>query len=126
MFNKRIARYAAAFTLLAAAHNTYAQNTSLIKQRVVDDLLAPPVNQTAIQSIVQTIRPDGTWPGINYKDVSRTGFQHKQHLDNMLELARAYKARQPAIPRCCCKEGLRTRTRSLDRKGLPLRELVVE
>ncbi|MDF2188191.1 polysaccharide lyase family 8 super-sandwich domain-containing protein [Paraflavitalea sp. CAU 1676] len=96
MLNKRIARYAAAFTLLAAAHSTYAQNTSLIKQRVVDDLLAPPVNQTAIQSIVQTIRPDGTWPGIDYKDVSRTGFQHKQHLDNMLELARAYK--KPGSP----------------------------
>lgn len=91
MYQQRIARYALAIAMSTATFATQAQNTALIKKRVVDDLLAPPVNTTAIQKLVSTIQPDGTWPGIDYKDVSRTGFQHRHHLDNMLELARAYK-----------------------------------
>lgn len=71
--------------------HTAAATLRVIKQRVVSDLLAPPVNQSAIGQLLKTIQPDGTWPGINYKDVSRTGFQHKDHLENMLALARAYQ-----------------------------------
>jgi chondroitin AC lyase len=62
-----------------------------IKKRIVDDLMEPSVNAKAIRTLIETIQPDGTWPGINYKDVSRTGFEHKIHLDNMLGMARAYK-----------------------------------
>lgn len=89
----RVAMAVFLFLLLAAAQ---AQDIARIKKRVVDELLAPPVHQAAIQQLVQTIRPDGTWPGIDYTDVSRTGFQHRQHLDNMLELARAFK--KPGSP----------------------------
>ncbi len=78
---------------LLASAGVHAQDISTIKKRVVDDLLAPPVNKEEIAQLIKTIQPDGTWPGIDYKDVSRTGFQHKQHLDNMLALARAYKKR---------------------------------
>ncbi len=73
-----------------------AQDIRVIKERVVNDLLEPPVNSTAVTQLVRSIQPDGTWPGINYKDVSRTGFQHKDHLENMLVLARAYK--KPGSP----------------------------
>ena len=51
-----------------------------IKKRIVDDLLAPAVNETNVRLLMQTMRPDGTWPDINYKDVSRTGFEHRIHL----------------------------------------------
>ncbi|MBO9561510.1 MAG: hypothetical protein J7621_02005 [Niastella sp.] len=79
--------------ILLASFYSLAQDPTLrvIKQRVVSDLMAPGIDQTAIGNLVKTIRPDGTWPGIDYKDVSRTGFQHKDHLENMLALARAYK-----------------------------------
>ncbi|WP_276482792.1 polysaccharide lyase family 8 super-sandwich domain-containing protein [Paraflavitalea pollutisoli] len=96
MYQQRITHYALAAVFTAGAFAAQAQNTALIKKRVVDDLLAPPVNTAAMQKLVSTIQPDGTWPGIDYKDVSRTGFQHRQHLDNMLELARAYK--KPGSP----------------------------
>jgi len=89
--SKRIAPYAFVLTSVIAAYNTHAQNTALIKERVVADLLEARVQEAAVRKMVNTIQPDGTWPGIDYKDVSRTGFQHKQHLENMLELARAYK-----------------------------------
>ncbi len=68
-----------------------AQDIQVIKERVTGDLLEPAVSNHSITQLVQSIQPGGTWPGINYQDVSRTGFQHKDHLENMLSLARAYK-----------------------------------
>jgi chondroitin AC lyase len=68
-----------------------------IRGRVISDLLEPLVNVAEINKLVQTQLPDGTWPNINYKDVSRTGFQHSEHLNNMLSLARAYKKSGSAL-----------------------------
>jgi Polysaccharide lyase family 8, C-terminal beta-sandwich domain len=41
--------------------------------------------------LITTIKADGSWPDINYKDTSRTGFQHREHLEHMVDLGRAYK-----------------------------------
>jgi chondroitin AC lyase len=62
-----------------------------IRNRIIADLLAPAVDEAAIAQLTKNIKPDGSWPDINYQDVSRTGFQHKDHLENMLALSRAYK-----------------------------------
>ncbi|MCE6991395.1 polysaccharide lyase family 8 super-sandwich domain-containing protein [Dyadobacter sp. CY323] len=62
-----------------------------IRKRVVEDLLKPTVDAKHIEELISTQKQDGTWPGINYTDVSRTGFEHSEHLNNMLELARALK-----------------------------------
>jgi chondroitin AC lyase len=53
--------------------------------------LTPSIEADKINQLLKSIRPDGSWPGINYTDTSRTGFQHRDHLENMLDLARAYK-----------------------------------
>ncbi|MDQ6476944.1 polysaccharide lyase family 8 super-sandwich domain-containing protein [Dyadobacter sp. LHD-138] len=63
----------------------------LIRKRVVADLMEPAVNVQEIKTLIKSQKPDGTWPEINYQDVSRTGFEHSEHLRNMLELSRAYK-----------------------------------
>ncbi|GAA4746056.1 polysaccharide lyase family 8 super-sandwich domain-containing protein [Flavisolibacter ginsenosidimutans] len=68
-----------------------SQDLETIRQRIVEDLLQPKVDEAAIQKDVETIQPDGSWPGINYKDTTKTGFQHAVHLERMLDLARAYK-----------------------------------
>src|SRR5687768_806169 len=57
-----------------------------IRTRIITDLMAPAVDDAAVAQLIKTIKPDGSWPGINYQDVSRTGFQHKDHLENMLAL----------------------------------------
>jgi chondroitin AC lyase len=44
-----------------------------------------------IERLVDSIRTNGRWPDINYKDVSRTGFEHGRHLSNLVELSRAYR-----------------------------------
>jgi chondroitin AC lyase len=53
--------------------------------------MIPSVNEAHVRTLIQTINPDGTWPGINYTDVSNTGFQHSEHLGNLVEMSRAYK-----------------------------------
>ena len=63
----------------------------IIRKRVVADLLEPEINKEEIGKLFKTQKSDGTWPDINYQDVSRTGFEHSEHLRNMLELARAFK-----------------------------------
>ncbi len=49
------------------------------------------VDEGRVERMMNTLAPGGHWPGINYEDVSRTGFQHSEHLNNMLHMARAYK-----------------------------------
>ena len=63
----------------------------LIRNRIIADLMEPTINAAAISQMASTIKPDGSWPNINYVDTSRTGFQHREHLEHMLDLARAYK-----------------------------------
>jgi chondroitin AC lyase len=62
-----------------------------IKNRVLTDLLKSPVDDDKVASLIQTLQEDGTWPGINYTDVSRTAFEHRYHSSNMVYLAQAYQ-----------------------------------
>ncbi len=68
-----------------------SQDMQIIRKRIIDDLLQPAIDADKIKRLVKTIQTDGSWPGINYKDTTKTGFQHSIHLENMLDLARAYK-----------------------------------
>ena len=71
---------------------TYAQNDlKTIKDRVRTELMKPQVNDLTVKILITEIKEDGTWPEINYKDVSRTGFEHRNHTANMVLLARAYQ-----------------------------------
>jgi chondroitin AC lyase len=65
----------------------------IIKQRVTETLMKPAVDDADIEILVNSLKPDGTWPGINYEDVSNEGFQHARHSANMVQLARAYKTK---------------------------------
>lgn len=68
----------------------------IVRKRLTDDLLTPAVNEEEVNLLTKTLQPGGYWPNINYEDVSRTGFEHSVHLQNMLTLARAY--RKPSSP----------------------------
>ena len=91
---KQILRITTTIFFLLAANSVYCVNSDieLIKERILENLMQADVNDTQIRGLVETIRDDGTWPGINYKDVSREAFEHRYHLDNMVNLARAYKS----------------------------------
>lgn len=62
-----------------------------LRKRIAAEMLDPQVNEEKVIQLISSIREDGTWPGIDYVDVSNTGFQHREHLANLVELSRAYK-----------------------------------
>ena len=75
----------AVFTTFSTANS----DIDKIKERVVEALMKSEVDDSRIATLVETIKEDGTWPGIDYTDISRTGFQHVRHYGNMISLARA-------------------------------------
>lgn len=71
--------------------NCASPKIETLRQKVITELMAPPVNEVHVRELMATLNTDGTWPGINYMDVSNTGFQHARHLGNLIEMSRAYK-----------------------------------
>ncbi|MEX1121745.1 MAG: polysaccharide lyase family 8 super-sandwich domain-containing protein [Balneolales bacterium] len=63
----------------------------MLREMVISELMEPEVDASEISALLNSIQQDGTWPNIDYEDVSSTGFQHSRHLGNLLELSRAYK-----------------------------------
>ncbi|KAB7728067.1 chondroitin lyase [Rudanella paleaurantiibacter] len=72
-----------------------AQNDlKLIKERVVTDLMADPVNDKQVETILAKINEDGSFKGINYADLSRTAsFPHGGHTRDLVTMAKAYKSK---------------------------------
>ncbi len=63
----------------------------VVRQRYMAELLDTAPDDNAVARLLETIRADGSWPGIDYQDVSRTGFQHAEHLANMRQLGLAFR-----------------------------------
>lgn len=67
------------------------KDLEVIRTRVLEDLLKPSVNNQHISRLISSFKKDRTWPNINYEDVSRTGFRMIVHLNNVYDMALAYK-----------------------------------
>lgn len=74
----------------------FDEDLETVRRRVIAKLLEPTVDEQQVVELMSSIREDGSWPRIDYADTSRTGFEHQEHLDNMLALGRSY--RQPESP----------------------------
>ncbi len=77
--------------LLTFSAKSINSDIELLRQKVVAEMLNPAVNEAQIIKLMTTLQEQGTWPNINYVDVSRTGFRHGEHLANLVNLSRAYK-----------------------------------
>lgn len=64
-----------------------------IKKRVLTEILKSEIDDLEITLLIESLKDDGTWPGIDYENVSREGFEHRYHSANMVTLARAYKTK---------------------------------
>ncbi len=62
----------------------------IVKQRVVSEILKSQASDDDVANLIKTMRDDGSWPGINYEDVSNTGFENRIHLENMIEMSLAF------------------------------------
>ena len=70
------------------------QDTSdleLVRERVREDLLDEEVDEANIADLLNNLQENGSWPDINYQDVSRTGFEHSRHLSNLQEMSLAFE-----------------------------------
>src|SRR5688572_8091149 len=78
----------ASFSKVSEKHSANSEtDLEIIRKRIIRDLLEPVVEESLIQSLMKSVKPDGSWPDIDYDNVSRTGFQHSRHLDNMFQLS---------------------------------------
>ncbi|MDR2468989.1 MAG: polysaccharide lyase beta-sandwich domain-containing protein [Tannerella sp.] len=79
--------------ILSASAVGAAPNADIetVRGRIIASLMAPPVDDARTRELAASLRKDGTWPNIDYDNVSNTGFQHIQHLANMVQMSRAYK-----------------------------------
>ena len=78
---------------VSAKSVTDSDDIKKVKDRVIKEAMKPEVDDAVVAKLVETIKDDGTWPGIDYENVSREGFEHRYHHSNMVTLARAYKTK---------------------------------
>jgi chondroitin AC lyase len=99
IMKKIVSHLLGAFLLLLVCSSLSAKDSDIekIKKRVVSELMKPGVDDAEVARLLETIKDDGTWPGIDYENVSREGFEHRVHLANMVILARAYKSKSSKL-----------------------------
>ncbi len=80
------------FSLWAPYSLAQQQDISLIKDRIVVDLMATPIADSQVADIMARMTADGSFRNINYDDLSRTAsFPHGGHTRDLVYLAKAYK-----------------------------------
>ncbi len=88
---KVISRFVVLILLCLMTDFASAQNDfDLVKGRVVAEILTGHVEDSLVSGLMLTLRQDGSWPGIDYQDLTNTGFQHIRHLRNMIWMSLAY------------------------------------
>lgn len=81
----------------AVAHDGRSGMT-LIKSRVIIELMKGTVNDAQVRQIISTYSPEGNFTGIDYSDLSReAGFPQQKHLSNLFSLAKAYQTSSSAF-----------------------------
>lgn len=87
-----------AFLCLSISGALFAKSDlELVKQRVVAEILKAEVDDSVVSELINSVNPDGSWPDINYEDLSKTGFENLLHLYNLENLCLAYQHRSSSF-----------------------------
>jgi len=79
------------FLLLFQAYPAFGNELDTIRKRVVAELLDAEISEDLVKEILNRMAEDGSYPEIDYADLSRTaGFPHRHHTGNLVYLAQAY------------------------------------
>jgi len=89
-FRATIASLAIFSCLLPVTANA-GQDLTVIRERLNTTLLTSPPRDGAAEKLLESQKPDGTWPGIDYQNLSREAFEHRNHLSHAVEIARAWR-----------------------------------
>lgn len=89
--------YLLTLTLLLMIHSNILPNESsemkIIKSRIITPLLkSTKINDKKINVLQDTLKKDGSWETVNYKDDIPASWKTIRHLKNIEELTFAYKA----------------------------------
>lgn len=77
---------------------SFAQSDmEILRARVMEDKLGADVNIREVQTLLQTLNPEGYWPDINYSDVSRIAFENRTHVLNIRLMSLAFRKTESAF-----------------------------
>jgi len=79
-----------ASTARAQSKVTYPTDLSQLHQNILNDLLGSSREADPPQPLLDQLREDGSWPGIEYTSQQRGSWQPTQHLNNVMAMARAW------------------------------------
>ncbi|MFW6107840.1 MAG: polysaccharide lyase 8 family protein [bacterium] len=85
----------------AAAQPTQRQAMERIKQRIRAALAPDRLSKRHVDQLrrhAQTLRPDGSWPDIDYRDRTRSGWPVARHLRRLHRMAQAFHAEARELP----------------------------
>lgn len=86
----------AGFLNCASSVSATNPDLELLRKKAIDKLMVQKVDEQQIRILISTIREDGSWPDINYMDLSRTGYDNGRHLNNIWKMCAAWKV--PSSP----------------------------
>ena len=79
------------FLLLLQSFCSLGSELETIRKRVVAELMTTTISEERVNDILQRMDADGSFPEIDYQDLSRTaGFPHRRHTAELVYLAKAY------------------------------------
>jgi chondroitin AC lyase len=79
-----------AFTTQAQSKVSYPTDLAQLHQNMLDDLLGSSRESDSPQPLMDQLKEDGSWPGIEYTSQQRGSWQPTQHLNNVMAMARAW------------------------------------
>ena len=89
---KKIICLLIAFLAICKIDIAQSKDLSIIKQRIVTELLNNKPSDKQVESILAKMNEDGSFKDINYSDLSTTAsFPHGRHTNDLAYIAKAYK-----------------------------------
>jgi len=86
--------------VIFTCHVSQAQDNNdmnIVKDRIIRLFLDTDLDTENALQILETLKSDGSWPGIDYQDQTRAGWPVKQHLENLQVLVLAYKSPKSSL-----------------------------
>lgn len=76
--------------ILLSARSAFGDDRALIRRQFVEYFTQQSLSDSAIEKQMKAMRPDGTWPDIDYASKRRGGWPTLNHLKRLVSLATAY------------------------------------
>ena len=65
-----------------------------IKARLVKASLIAEIDDPRVEESMASMSEEGSWPEINYTDLTLTGYEHRIHIENLRAMALSYSKKE--------------------------------